>query len=59
MITMTNINTILNRDRSLEYCPYCEKPVLDTGHECCAKKTNENNFSDRLDYGFSLLDMED
>ncbi len=43
----------------LEYCPICKKVVLHVGHDCPVDDLDEDNYSDRLTYGFKLLDMED
>ncbi len=43
-----------------EYCPICKKLIFDFSHDCFEDKLEEKeNYSDRLAYGFKLLDMED
>ncbi len=42
-----------------EYCTVCKKLILDTCHVCDEEELEEENYSDRLAYGFKLLDMED
>ncbi len=43
----------------LERCPRCKKLVLYPSHDCPVDDLDEENYSDRLAYGFKLLDMED
>ncbi len=52
--------------RSLvEYCPICGKTILDDSHDeqcyedCIEEELGEGNYSDRLAYGFDLLNMEE
>ncbi len=50
----------------IEYCPECGKIILDTNHEnhcyrdCIEDELAlEENYADRLAYGFDLVNMED
>ncbi len=46
-------------EKELEYCPICKKIVSYFYHDCPVDDLEEDNYSDRLEYGFKLLDMED
>ncbi len=45
--------------RKPEYCPICKELVIDNSHDCPEEELEEENYSDRLTYGFKLLNMED
>ncbi len=52
------IDSAENRDKGeIEICKYCDELILDTSHDC--QDRDENSYSDRLQRGFDMLNMED
>ncbi len=52
--------TYWDYQNKVERCTYCDKIIVDSFHYC-DDETNiadEKSYSDRLAYGFKLLDME-
>jgi hypothetical protein len=45
------------RERDIEICQWCDKPIVDNNHECF-EPLDEHNYSDRLTMGFEMLDPE-
>ncbi len=52
-------DTYWDYDGEVERCSYCHDVITDTSHDQCKEKLSEYNYSDRLTYGFKLLDMEE
>ncbi len=42
----------------IEICKHCGDLILDAIHDC-QEELDEQNYSDRLQKGFDMLDMED
>ncbi len=56
-----NNKTYWDYQDEVERCTYCDEIIVDSFH-VCDYETNiadDKNYSERLAYGFYLLDMED
>ncbi len=45
------------QNSEIEICQWCDKPIVETNHECL-EPLDEHNYSDRLTRGFEMLDPE-
>ncbi len=47
----------LDEQFEIEICPYCDRPIVETNHQC-EEPLDEYNYSDRLTKGFEMIDPD-
>ena len=53
---------MIHKESEIERCENCGEFILDLSHDCggvVEGNSKDKNYSDKLEYGFDLLNMED